>query len=190
MPALPHYLKEQVSLQAQQALDQNPVFLDTETTGLDKTAEIVEISILDIDGSVLFDSLVRPSKPIPPEVIRIHHITNDMVRGAPTWPVVWPTVRGVLTGRMIAIYNEEFDIRLMKQSHAAYRLPWRENFKTVDVMQLYARYNGEWDSVRGSYRYLSLEKAGLQSKIELPNSHRAKDDTLLTRALLLYMAGK
>jgi DNA polymerase III epsilon subunit-like protein len=37
------------------------VFLDLETTGLDpRTDEIVEIGILDEDGRVLLDTLVRP----------------------------------------------------------------------------------------------------------------------------------
>jgi DNA polymerase III epsilon subunit-like protein len=35
------------------------VVLDTETTGLDKRAEIVELSIIDKHGNTLFDSLIK-----------------------------------------------------------------------------------------------------------------------------------
>jgi len=40
------------------------VILDTETTGLG-CAEIVQIGIIDLDGKILLDSLVKPSIPIP-----------------------------------------------------------------------------------------------------------------------------
>jgi DNA polymerase III subunit epsilon len=182
-------LRQSIIQQAHVYLDQKPVFLDTETTGLDRTAEAVEISLVDFDGSILFQSLVRPSRPIPPETTRIHHITNAMVEKAPTWPVLWPTLRGLLLGRSIAIYNEEFDVRIMKQSHGVYRLPWRENLKTFCVMQMYARFRGDWDPMRRGYRLHSLENAGKHCQISLPNSHRAADDCLLTRALLFHMAG-
>jgi DNA polymerase III subunit epsilon len=182
-------LKKQIVQQAQQIIESRPVFLDTETTGLDRNAEIVEISVVDIDGSVLFESLVRPLRPIPPETTRIHHITNEMVQKAPTWVSIWPNLRPVLVGRPIAIYNEEFDIRMMKQTHGLYKLAWRETFKTHCIMQLYARFRGEWDPRRMGYKLHSLDAAGKMSQISIPNSHRASDDTKLARALLFYMAG-
>jgi len=181
--------RQQAVLAARQVLQQQPVYIDTETTGLDKNAEIIEITIVDHDGSVLYESLVRPSQPIPQDAMRIHHITNEMVAHAPTWPVVWPTVRGFLTGRIIAIYNEDYDVRLMQQTHARYRLPWRESLKTFCIMKNYAQYRGEYDPRRRSYRYFSLEDAGRLANISIPNSHRATDDTLLARALLLHIAG-
>jgi hypothetical protein len=101
---------------ARQLIAQEPVFLDTETTGLGKDSEIVEFSLIDKDGNLLFDSLVRPSRPIPMEVIRIHHINDQMVSSAPSWPAVWARMRHLLIGRKIGIYNAEFDLRMMQQS--------------------------------------------------------------------------
>ena len=66
---------------AQSIIKQSPVYLDTETTGLDKTAEIVEIAVVDDAGQILINQLVRPSKPIPAEVTLLHGITNEMVAG-------------------------------------------------------------------------------------------------------------
>lgn len=65
---------------------QDWVILDTETTGLDTMAEIVEISIIASDGHVLLDTLIRPSNPIPPAATAIHHISDLMVVAAPTFP--------------------------------------------------------------------------------------------------------
>jgi len=165
-----------------------PVYVDTETTGLNRTDEIIEISIVDDDGSVLLETLVKPSQPIPPDATRIHGITNQEVQNARPWPVVWPLVRSALFGRLIVFYNEEFDMRMMQQSHARYHLPWKEKFNTFDLLKLYAEYRGEWDSYRRSYRYHSLANAGKQCNIDLPNAHRTTADTLLTRALLHYIA--
>jgi DNA polymerase III subunit epsilon len=181
-------LRRQAILTARQLVDQRPVFLDTETTGLDRSAEIVEISVVDIDGKVLYESYVRPSAPIPASVIRIHHITDKMVEKAPTWPAVWPVVRIHLATRLIGIYNEDYDVRLMQQSHGRYRLPWKENLRTACIMKLYAQFKGDVDPIRRVHRYHSLENAGKQCGISLKNTHRATDDTLLARSVLLYMA--
>ena len=174
---------------AQKILAAQPIYLDTETTGLENSDEIIEISIIDDEGQVLFESLVRPSRPIPASATMIHGISNDEVQNARNWPVVWPQVRSVLFGRLIVIYNEPFDMRMMQQSHARYRLPWKERFNTFDLLKLYAEFRGEWDSNRRSYRYHSLAKAGQQCGISLPNAHRSTADTLLTRALLHHIAG-
>jgi len=188
--SLPATNRQQAILTARQVLAQKPVYLDTETTGLDRTSEIIEICLVDDDDQALYDSLVRPSQPIPADAIAIHHISNDMVKSAPTWPVIWPVVRSKLAGQVIAIYNEEFDLRLIQQSHGRYRLPWRENLKTFCIMKLYSRFRGVWDPIRRSYRYFSLEEAGRQCNIPIPNSHRALDDTRLARALLHYIANQ
>ncbi len=181
-------LRKQAIAAARQICAAKPIYMDTETTGLNKTDEIVEISVVDHDGSVLFNSLVRPSKPIPEDAIRIHGISNEEVQRARPWPLIWNQLRSVMFGRLIVFYNQDFDLRMMQQSHARYNLPWKDKFNTYDLLKLYAEFRGEWDGVRRSYRYHSLEDAGKQCNISLPNAHRATADTLLTRALLLYIA--
>jgi DNA polymerase III subunit epsilon len=173
---------------AREVLTRNPIFLDTETTGLNRSDEIVEISIVDDEGKLVYESLVRPSQPISPDAMAVHGISNEAVKTAPAWPVIWPTLRTFLVGHLICAYNAEFDMRMMQQSHARYRLPWKETFKSFDIMQLYSQFKGEWDSVRRSYRYHSLDKAGKECKISIPNAHRAATDALLARALLHYIA--
>ena len=77
----------------------------------------------------------------------------------------------------------------MKQSHNRSWLRWTlpdDNF--FDIMKMYARFFGDWDPARRSFRYQSLEMAGRQCGIRLPNAHRAVDDCLLTCALLHHMA--
>jgi DNA polymerase-3 subunit epsilon len=173
---------------AKQYLAQNPVYLDTETTGIDAGSEIVEITIIDHRGEILLDTLVKPQKKIPAEVTKLHGITNEMVKSAPTWPVLWPTIRGLLVGKLIGAYNSEFDMRMIQRTHMQYQLPWKENFQDFCIMKLFAQFIGQWDPRRRGYRYFKLEQAGKTCKINIPNSHHAVDDTRLARAVHLCMA--
>jgi DNA polymerase-3 subunit epsilon len=174
---------------AQDLLAAQPVYLDTETTGLGDADQIVEICILDHEGQPLVNTLVKPRQQIPPDATAIHRITNAMVAAAPLWSDVWPTVVAALADRTVAIYNADYDLRLMKQTNRIYRLPWPLIAARFEcVMLLYARYRGEWDSYRRSYRWQSLDAAGRQCRIDLPNKHRAYEDASLARAILQHMA--
>jgi DNA polymerase III subunit epsilon len=175
--------------EARLLLETNPVYLDTETTGMHQSAEVIEIGVIDDLENVLFDALIKPRGKIDPAAGRIHGITLDELADAPTWEQVWPKAEAVLLNRRIGVYNVEFDLRLIKQSHNRTWLKWalpETNF--FDIMKLYARFYGDWDAYHRSFRYQSLELAGRQCGIRLPNAHRAVDDCLLTRALLHHMA--
>jgi DNA polymerase-3 subunit epsilon len=93
---------------------------------------------------------------------------------------------------VIGIYNVDFDLRMMRQSHQMNWLRWTDppGAEFFCIMKLYAQFWGQWNPKYGNYRWQSLDQAREQSKIHLPNSHRAKDDTLLTRALLEFMANQ
>lgn len=173
---------------ARQLLADRPLFLDTETTGLDPRAEIVEIALVDHDGSLVLESLIRPTRRIPRDATLVHGISNEMVADAPTWADLWPQVQALLIGRRVGIYNAEFDLRMIAQSHAAHRVIDRAaGSSAVCIMKLYAEFFGERSSY-GDYRWQSLDKAARQCGIDLPNSHRAAADARLARAVLAHMA--
>ena len=170
-------------------LQSNPVYLDTETTGLGPQDEIIEVCLLESDGSVFFESLVRPTAPIPMDAVRVHGITDAMVAQAPRWPEVWAELKPRLAGRVVAVYNAEFDLRLLQQSltrHAQAEVIDPSSF--FCLMLLYAQFRAEWDASRRSYRWHSLETARRQAGLPFPNAHRARDDAFLARALLQHMA--
>jgi DNA polymerase-3 subunit epsilon len=160
------------------------IFLDTETTGLDSQAEIVEICILEKDGSVLLDTLVKPYRKIPLDVIKIHGITNDMVAHSPGWLDVWPLVQAALAGRYIGVYNADFDIRMLEQTNRASGIQWNSrDFCFFCIMKLYAQF-------LGTSRWQTLEAAGRQCGLALPNAHRALADTRLAREVFAHIAGQ
>src|SRR5260221_6612360 len=174
---------------AREKLALRPVYLDTETTGLDPRSETVEIAVLDHDGSVLVDTLIMSTVAIPADATRVHGITNAMVAGAPTWKEAWPLVAAALKGRLVAIYNMDYDRRLLRQTHRQNGMRWSSpKAEFFCIMEAYAQFYGQWNPRRGAYRYQRLEEAGWQCQISLPNSHRARADAELARAVLLTMA--
>jgi DNA polymerase III epsilon subunit-like protein len=61
--------------------------MDIETTGIDPATDaIIEIASVDMvrDGITnAMDTLVRPTKPIPPGASAVHHIVDEDVANAP-----------------------------------------------------------------------------------------------------------
>jgi len=170
-------------------LNREPLFLDTETTGIGSADEIVEIGVIDPRGAVLFESLVRTARTISPGAQRVHGISTAVLRGAPTWAEVWPQVRTLLAGRRIGIYNAKFDVSMMQNSHRAHQLEWSPpDCDAFCIMELYAQFYGERQGGYRSYRWQSLDAAGRQCAIRLPNAHRAIADAQLARAVLKHMA--
>jgi DNA polymerase-3 subunit epsilon len=174
---------------AQSMLDLNPIYLDTETTGFETWDVIVEIAVLDTDGSLIYESLVKPKKPIPPQASAVHGITDVKVAWAPSWQQVWPEVVMATMGRVTGFYNAEFDLRMLRQSCGLNGIPWEYPFSDdFCVMELFARFYGDWDSYRHKFRWQNLASAGRFFRLPEPNSHRAKDDALLTKLVLEKIA--
>jgi DNA polymerase-3 subunit epsilon len=138
--------------------DPQTVILDTETTGLDYRAQVVQIAVIDTAGAVLLNTLVRPTEPIPPAASRIHGIVDQMVAGAPAWPEILPFLRPVLHGRRVVIYNAAYDKRILRQSCQAHGLDSLGLFPVAYecAMEWYAQWYGEWNSYWQSYRWQPL----------------------------------
>jgi len=181
--------KEQASVMASSWL-LNCNILDTETTGLDDQAEIVEISIIDQLGNVIFDSLVKPQKPIPAEATAIHGITNDMVATAPSWADIHDEVCRIVSCKPLVIYNADYDMRLMAQTAALYGLqPVTANAGVHCAMLAYAEFYGDWNDYKGSYRWQRLTAAAAQQGVVTDGqAHRALADVMMTLGVLQAMA--
>lgn len=179
-----------VSERVNNILKKNPVFLDTETTGLGSRAQIVEIAVLDMNGNALLDTLVRATCPIEVDAARVHGILPDHLVDAPTFDHVVNRLQEIINGRTCVIYNAGFDTRLLIQSALANGVQrvW-ENVKFECAMLLYAEFWGDVHPYYGDYQWQSLGSAASQQGIELPTDlHRARADAELTRRLMLKMS--
>jgi len=180
---------QNATLRAKEALLQKPIFMDTETTGLDSLSEIIEIAILDSDGNILFNSLIKPLSPIPMAAMQFHGISNEMVVNAPRWFVIWEQIRGIFFDRLIGIYNDEFDLRMIEQTNKLSGIArWQPGKIPLDIMRLFADFRSVWDPYHNSNKIFRLEDAGRYFNICIPNSHRALDDALLAREVLIKIA--
>lgn len=177
------------------------IILDTETTGLGDDAEIVEIAIINQDGDVLIDTLVKPSKPVPDDVVKIHGISNAMLEDAPSWDVVAPRIAQAVipTCPHIVIWNKEFDIRLIEQTdhiHLPAETEWSPFFLTthnsthcaqIDYMQRYGQRKPDGTLKRQSLA-AACEQLGIMYDSGL--AHRALYDCQLTLKVIKALAAK
>lgn len=93
--------------------------LDTETTGFDPTQghELVEVARVSIVNGVLgeeWSSLIRPSRPIPPDASAIHGITDAMTASAPSASEVAARLRADCGDFALALHNAEFDLPFLR----------------------------------------------------------------------------
>jgi len=168
--------------------EKNFVVLDTETTGLERPAEICQIAIIDYDGAILLNSLVRPRNPIPPAATRIHGITNDDVAMAPGWTAVRQNAIECIRGKHVIVYNAVYDRKLMHWSDEAWELPhfdYKVESEWHCAMEAYAEFYGEINQYYGSYKWQSLSNAMLQQGLEINAAHNALGDCDNTLRLLL-----
>lgn len=167
---------------ARRLIEAGALVLDTETTGLDGAARLVEIAILAADGTVLLDTLIHPDMPIPPEATAIHGIGDDEVANAPPFRGVWPEIISLTAGRCIIAYNASFDRRIITQHAAVYGLAHTVPTDWRCAMLLWSDYHGlrRWDR---------LDVACFKAGVPLNGAHRARQDCLATVGVLRWMAG-
>ena len=159
---------------------------DVETTGMSPTRNrIVEIAAVRVerDGALSrYQSLVNPGCIIPPSVICVHHVTNEMVADAPTFTQVGYDFLDFARGSILVAHNARFDLSFLQESLARTGLPlWKG--KTLDTLQL----------VRATFRNLpSYSLQNLRSTFHLEDTmddmvaHRAGADVEWTRLLLAH----
>jgi len=156
------------------------VYLDTETTGLGENAEIIQIGIIDENGKVLIDTLVKCQNEIPFSATEIHGIKKEDLVNAPTWPEVYEKVSYILNNAdIVYIYNADYDIRLLRQTSRRYEFDL-SNIKCLCfcVMEEYAEnYNcGTWEKLVWACKRLNIDIKDIEA-------HSAVGDCEMTRRL-------
>lgn len=128
--------------------------LDTETTGLNSFEhELLEVSIIDTEGEVLYHSYVKPCAEEWPEAQAVNGITPDIVRDAPTISQCREEISRVLSQASTIIgYNTFFDIYFLTANGVSFPC----GVEVIDVMQLFAPIYGEWSETHGDYKWQKL----------------------------------
>jgi DNA polymerase-3 subunit epsilon len=191
-----HHIEYQIPVikWAQEVLNQKAIFLDTETTGLYQDDEIVEIAIINSRGETLLDTLVRPTQKISNDAKSIHGISNKMVKNAPSFKEISDRLQDLLKGQVLIAYNDDFDIKMLKQSAKAHELKSFQKFiKNIESYcamhqfamfygELYDRNNFEWKSLGFALNHLNI-KTNMKA-------HRALSDAFSTLRVVEELAKK
>lgn len=125
------------------------VFLDVETTGFAPSkCEIIEVSAIKfaygMDPVSCFTALCKPRKPIPEEITKINHITDDMVADAPLFSQIAPSLTEYIRGCNVAGHNLEFDLRYIFV-HGADLPEDKRFYDTLDLAHLTIKKSDVYD---------------------------------------------
>jgi DNA polymerase III subunit epsilon len=175
---------------AKKLVSKNTLILDTETTGLGEKDEIVEVSIINIHGMVLINSLIKPTILMPPSATAIHGISNFELSDAPYITAFFDKLINLFKKNYLSIYNAPFDLRLLNQSLKAHgeKLPDIQT-NIYCIMELFAMFNGDYDLQKKCYRWVNLSSAAEKLGVTISrNIHRTMADVELTRQILLKIA--
>ena len=157
------------------------VVYDFETTGIDPVNdEIIEIGALKIvngEFREVFTTLVKPTKPIPPDATKVNKITNDMVKNCYSISQVIPDFYLFCKGCQMVGYNSvAFDYLFLDKAS-----------KNVNVKF----DNGQLDvflMAKQKLKGLSNYKLGTVAKyLEVPliDAHRALNDVIATAEVFM-----
>lgn len=102
------------------------IIFDTETTGIKKDDEIIELAARKCcyHGGEFkaYDELhiyIRPDKPVPDNVSEINHISNEFLKDKPDPRESFPKVREFFGDQpVVGAYNSPFDVRMMNGLYA------------------------------------------------------------------------
>lgn len=163
------------------------VVLDVETTGLEPAEghEVIEIAAQKIRGRDVvgeFVHLVKPSKPLPPDVMAFHAAHGltqaDLDRDGRPVDEVIPELVEFIGSAVIIAHNAQFDVGFINAHLARLGKPPLTN-KVLDTIEIAKRY-----LILASYR---LSNVAAYLKVPQPDAHRALVDVITTREVFFKL---
>jgi DNA polymerase-3 subunit epsilon len=158
---------------------------DTETTGLEPSNgdEIIQIGAARIVNNRLlkqeiFNQIVDPERPLKPESIPIHGITEDMVRGQPNIDIVLPGFHAFCEETVLIAHNAAFDMRFLQLKEE--RTGLRFTQPVLDTLLLSAVVHPNQESHKLD---AVLERLG----VDIDTRHNALEDAVATGEVFLKL---
>jgi DNA polymerase III subunit epsilon len=164
------------------------VILDTETTNLPQNGgEVIQLGMVDAQGNTLLDTLIKPKGRISAEATAVHHITEESVREAPTFDELYAALIQLTHNKTIVAYNAAFDHAILDNTCRLYGLAPLSNDWACAMLE-YARFYGEWNEYRSSFRWKKLTEAAKHLSLSTEGAHDALSDVRMTHQVILKLA--
>lgn len=160
-------------------LNERALVIDTETVGAGPTVEVIELAIGDVEGEIIYETLVQPVFNALPPPSKHQRFSRAELMSAPVWKEIWPQVSAIIDGRLLIAYNAAFDRRAFAAECSRYHLASAERGWRC-AMQLVKREVG-------TKRSPTLTEACAFYGLEGGN-HRAGRDVQATCRLLKAIA--
>lgn len=162
------------------------VILDTETTGLGHGDKIVELSVIDLYGNTLYNQMFDPQMPMPDNASRVNGITDDMLKGKPTFEAELPAINKVLANKILIGWNVPFDEKMLgfEYAYVSQNKTWKGMW---DAMIAFARSN----NMKNNFGRYSCKLVKAKSMLGLGDSqeHRSLADCIDTLAVMKTFIG-
>ena len=161
------------------------VVFDVETTDLDtNTCKIIELSAIKIkDGNWVeeFSTFANPGMKIPPNIIDLTSITQDMVDSQPSFSDILPDFLHFCKDAILVVHNQEYDIKIIA------RYCREEGYKFDNKVHCTLALSNKFLPHLKSHKLVKVgEYFGYQNK----HAHRAIGDVEVTAKIFCKLAEK
>lgn len=163
------------------------IFLDTETTGLEVKDRICATGFVDEEHTHF--ELIHPGKKIPPAASAVHHITNEMVKEAPSFAnsLTYEKLRTANSAdNTFVSHNAPFDLAMLQKEGIAWQGSVIDTLKcSKALMDDLEGYSLQF--LRYELRLYRTEKEVFESYGVKIEPHHPLSDALHTRMVLEYL---
>ena len=125
-------------------------------TGPEDADEVIELCITDGNGTVMFDSLLRPhAASVAPSGQRMHGISDADLETAPTLESQLPRIRSVIGDAELLFHNRKWGYEKLRSTclkHGVDCPPATED----DLLLIHALHDAEWSAYDGHYELKQL----------------------------------
>lgn len=131
------------------------IILDIETTGFSNTDdEILQVSIIDGDNTVLFNEYMKPAHTERwDNAEAVNGISPVMVKDEKPFEFYKEKINEIIKGADLVLgYNVTFDLGFLYENG----IERVANDKIVDVMFMFAKYYGDWNEYHCDYIWKKL----------------------------------
>lgn len=150
-------IKALTRIQSDNVTNDKTLVIDVETTGLSSEYdEILQLSIIDSEGNVLFDSYFKPFIQSWKEAEKVNGISPDMVENAPRLSEKLIEINSIMCqAKTIIGYNVGFDIDFLRSNGVIVY----SDIYIEDIMPVFAEIYGDYNEYYGDFQCQSLSTA-------------------------------